>query len=167
MTARSNALEYVSPTNTGVIQDSRGAVAVEGPRIEPRPRLEAPSDAAIWASAGEAGWGGDVERFCHGIGSDHPLRRSPLVVVVDDASFTAATLENFLWTTFTRSNPAADVHGVEALVHQKHWGCRGTLVIDARLKPHHAPPVEEDPAVSARVDELCRRGGPLAALFSR
>lgn len=32
MTARSNALEYVSPTNTGVIQDSRGAVAVEGPR---------------------------------------------------------------------------------------------------------------------------------------
>jgi len=141
-----------------------GVVAVEGPRIEPRPRLEAPSDAAIWASAGEAGWGGDVERFCHGIGPDHPLRRFPLVVVVDDASFTAATLENFLWTTFTRSNPAADVHGVEAEIRHKHWGCRGPLVIDARLKPHHAPPVEEDPAVSAAVDELCRAGGPLAGL---
>ena len=141
-----------------------GVVAVEGPRIEPRPRLEAPSDAAIWASAGEAGWGGDVERFCHGIGADHPLRRFPLVVVVDDASFTAATLENFLWTTFTRSNPAADVHGVEAEIRHKHWGCRGPLVIDARLKPHHAPPVEEDPAVSAAVDELCRAGGPLAGL---
>jgi 4-hydroxy-3-polyprenylbenzoate decarboxylase len=141
-----------------------GVVAVEGPRIEPRPRLEAPSDAAIWASAGEAGWGGDVERFCHGIGPDHPLRRFPLVVVVDDASFTAASLENFLWTTFTRSNPAADVHGVEAETRHKHWGCRGPLVIDARLKPHHAPPVEEDPAVSAAVDELCRAGGPLAGL---
>ncbi|NCX97501.1 MAG: UbiD family decarboxylase [Planctomycetia bacterium] len=141
-----------------------GVVAVEGPRIEPRPRLEAPSDAAIWASAGEAGWDGDVERFCHGIGPDHPLRRFPLVVVVDDASFTAATLENFLWTTFTRSNPAADVHGVEAEIRHKHWGCRGPLVIDARLKPHHAPPVEEDPAVSAAVDELCRAGGPLAGL---
>ena len=141
-----------------------GVVAVEGPRIEPRPRLEAPSDAAIWASAGEAGWGGDVERFCHGIGADHPLRRFPLVVVVDDASFTAATLENFLWTTFTRSNPAADVHGVEAETRHKHWGCRGPLVIDARLKPHHAPPVEEDPAVSAAVDEFCRTGGPLAGL---
>ena len=141
-----------------------GVVAGEGPRIEPRPRLEAPSDAAIWASAGEAGWGGDVERFCHGIGPDHPLRRFPLVVVVDDASFTAATLENFLWTTFTRSNPAADVHGVEAETRHKHWGCRGPLVIDARLKPHHAPPVEEDPAVSAAVDQLCRAGGPLAGL---
>jgi 4-hydroxy-3-polyprenylbenzoate decarboxylase len=141
-----------------------GVVAVEGPRIEPRPRLEAPSDAAIWASAGEAGWGGDVERFCHGIGPDHPLRRFPLVVVVDDAAFTAATLENFLWTTFTRSNPAADVHGVEAETRHKHWGCHGPLVIDARLKPHHAPAVEEDPAVTATVDALCRAGGPLAGL---
>jgi len=37
-------------------------------------------------------------------------------------------------------------------------------VIDARLKPHHAPPVEEDAAVTAAVDALCRRGGPLAEL---
>ena len=141
-----------------------GVVAVEGPRIEPRPQLAAPSDAAIWASAGEAGWSGDVERLCNAIDHEHPLRRFPLVVVVDDANFTAATLENFLWTTFTRSNPAADVHGVEAEIRNKHWGCRGPLVIDARLKPHHAPPVEEDPAVSAAVDDLCRAGGPLAGL---
>jgi 4-hydroxy-3-polyprenylbenzoate decarboxylase len=141
-----------------------GVVAVEGPRIEPRPQLAAPSDTAIWASAGTAGWVGDVERLCAAIPPEHPLRRFPLVVVVDDASFTAATLENFLWTTFTRSNPAADVHGVEAETKHKHWGCRGPLVIDARLKPHHAPPVEEDPAVTAAVDELCRSGGPLAGL---
>ncbi len=141
-----------------------GVVAVEGPRIEPRPQLAAPSDAAIWASAGTAGWGGDVERLCAAIDHEHPLRQFPLVVVVDDASFTAATLENFLWTTFTRSNPAADVHGVEAEIRNKHWGCRGPLVIDARLKPHHAPPVEEDPAVTAAVDALCRAGGPLAGL---
>jgi 4-hydroxy-3-polyprenylbenzoate decarboxylase len=141
-----------------------GVVAVEGPRIEPRPRLEAASDAAIWESAGEAGWGGDVERLCAAIHAAHPLRRFPLVVVVDDAAFTAATLENFLWITFTRSNPAADVHGVDAEIRNKHWGCRGPLVIDARLKPHHAPPVEEDPAVSAAVDALCRSGGPLAGL---
>jgi 4-hydroxy-3-polyprenylbenzoate decarboxylase len=141
-----------------------GVVAVEGPRIEPRPRLEAPDDAAIWASASAAGWGGDVERLCGAIHEEHPLRRFPLVVVVDDAAFTAATLENFLWITFTRSNPAADVHGVEAEIRNKHWGCRGPLVIDARLKPHHAPPVEEDPAVTAAVDALCRSGGPLAGL---
>ncbi|MFM8498110.1 MAG: UbiD family decarboxylase [Planctomycetia bacterium] len=141
-----------------------GVVAVTGPRIEPRPRLEAPSDAAIWASSTSPTWAADIERFCAAIGPDHPLRRFPLVVIVDDADFAAASLENFLWVTFTRSNPAADVHGIDAVTHQKHWGCHGPLVIDARLKPHHAPPVEEDPAVSAAVDALCTHGGPLAGL---
>jgi 4-hydroxy-3-polyprenylbenzoate decarboxylase len=142
-----------------------GVVAIEGPRIEPRPRLEAASDAAIWESAATAAWSGDVERFATAIDSGHPLRDWPLVVIVDDADFTAASLENFLWVTFTRSNPAADVHGIDAFMHRKHWGCRGPLVIDARLKPHHAPPVEEDPAVSSRVDALCHRGGPLGAIL--
>ena len=93
------------------------------------------------------------------------LQNSTLLVVVDDSDFAAADLANFLWVTFTRSNPAADVHGVEASTHHKHWGCAGPLVIDARLKPHHAPPVEEDPAVTARIDDLCRSGGPLAAIL--
>jgi 4-hydroxy-3-polyprenylbenzoate decarboxylase len=141
-----------------------GVVAVAGPSIEPRPRLEAEGDEAIWSLAAAAPWGADVERLCAAIGPDHPLRRFPLVVIVDDADFAARTLENFLWVTFTRSNPALDVHGVEAFTLHKHWGCRGPLVIDARLKPHHAPPVEEDPAVTARVDALCGSGGPLAGL---
>jgi 4-hydroxy-3-polyprenylbenzoate decarboxylase len=141
-----------------------GVVAVAGPRIEPRPALDAASDAAIWDAASAAPWSADVERFCAAIGPGHPLHEFPLVVIVDDAAFAAATLENFLWVTFTRSNPAADVHGIEAFTHQKHWGCRGPLVIDARLKPHHAPPCEEDPTVTARVDALCRNGGPLAGL---
>jgi 4-hydroxy-3-polyprenylbenzoate decarboxylase len=141
-----------------------GVVAVAGPRIEPQPVLEAASDAAIWAAAAASPWTADVERFAAALGPEHPLRAFPLVVIVDDAAFAAASLENFLWVTFTRSNPAADVHGVESFTHQKHWGCRGPLVIDARLKPHHAPPCAEDPAVTARVDDLCRRGGPLGGL---
>ncbi|MFM7034307.1 MAG: UbiD family decarboxylase, partial [Planctomycetia bacterium] len=131
-----------------------GVLAIEGPRIEPRPRLDAPNDAAIWEQASAAPWSRDIERLVSAIGRDHPLRGWPLVVIVDDAGFAAASLENFLWVTFTRSNPAADVHGIEAFTHQKHWGCRGPLVIDARLKPHHAPPCEEDPSVTARVDAL-------------
>lgn len=141
-----------------------GIVAIEGPRIEPRPRLEAASDQAIWESARTTPWSADVERFGAEIGADHPLRSFPLVVIVDDSAFAAASLANFLWLTFTRSNPAADVHGIDAFTTYKHWGCRGPLVIDARLKPHHAPPVEEDPAVTAAVDALCSRGGPLANL---
>jgi 4-hydroxy-3-polyprenylbenzoate decarboxylase len=85
----------------------------------------------------------------------------PLVVVADDSEFTARTLNNFLWVTFTRSNPAVDIHGFGALVEHKHWGCRGPLVIDARAKPHHAEPLVADAAVTRRVDALFARGGPL------
>ncbi len=89
----------------------------------------------------------------------------PLVVLVDDSEFAARTLNNFLWVTFTRSNPAADVQGVGSFVEQKHWGCRGPLVIDARIKPHHAPPLVEDPEVTKRVDAMAARGGPLYGLI--
>ena len=84
----------------------------------------------------------------------------PLVVLVDDSEFAPRTLDNFLWVTFTRSNPAADVTASASVVVDKHWGCQGPLVIDARIKPHHAPPLEEDPEVTARVDRLFRRGRP-------
>ncbi len=89
----------------------------------------------------------------------------PLILVVDDSVFTAGSLNNWLWVTFTRSNPAADVYGVGSFVRQKHWGCTGPLLIDARIKPHHAPPLEEDPAVTKRVDALAARGGPLHGII--
>jgi 4-hydroxy-3-polyprenylbenzoate decarboxylase len=85
----------------------------------------------------------------------------PLITVVDDSDFVARSLNNWLWAVFTRSDPANDVHGVGAFVARKHWGCRGPVVIDARLKPHLPPPLEDDPAVAKRVDALFARGGPL------
>ena len=88
----------------------------------------------------------------------------PLVVLCDDADFVARSLANFLWVTFTRSNPAVDVHGVGAFTRHKAWGCTGPILIDARTKPHHAPPLEMDPKVTARVDAMFARGGPLAGL---
>lgn len=88
----------------------------------------------------------------------------PLIVLTEDSQFLAATLNNFLWATFTRANPSHDMHGVDSFVEHKHWGCRGALVIDARVKPHHAPPLVPDPAVSRRVDELFAQGGPLASV---
>jgi len=85
--------------------------------------------------------------------------------VVDDSEFTARTMSNFLWVTFTRSNPAADVYGIEAFVRDKHWGCLGSLAIDARSKPHHAPPLVEDPEVTRRVDALAAPGRPLHGIL--
>jgi 4-hydroxy-3-polyprenylbenzoate decarboxylase len=84
-----------------------------------------------------------------------------LVVVVDDARFCARTFANFLWVTFLRSNPSHDIYGVKEKTVNKHWGCAGPLVIDARTKPFHAPPLVPDPEVSRRVEQMACRGGPL------
>lgn len=86
----------------------------------------------------------------------------PLVLLVDDAKFVARSFANFLWVAFTRSNPAIDVHGTGAFTKHKAWGCRGSIVIDAREKPHHAPPLVENADVTARVDALFASGGPFA-----
>jgi 4-hydroxy-3-polyprenylbenzoate decarboxylase len=86
----------------------------------------------------------------------------PLLVLVDDSAFAAARFDQFIWVTFTRSNPAADVLGVGASIRNKHWGCDGPLVIDARMKPFMPPPLEDNPAVEKQIDDLFARGGPLA-----
>jgi 4-hydroxy-3-polyprenylbenzoate decarboxylase len=105
----------------------------------------------------------DVKRFCTAFvhRPNDPLCSFPLVVIVDDSTFAAQSIANFLWVTFTRSNPAVDIHGVGEFVRHKHWACAGPLVIDARIKPHHAPPLIEDPDVTKRVDALGAPGGPL------
>ena len=89
----------------------------------------------------------------------------PLIVVVDDTEFVARSLDNWLWVAFTRSDPASDLYGVGPSTFRKHWGCAGPLIIDARLKPHHAPPLEEDRAVTKRIDALAAPGGPLHGLI--
>ena len=89
----------------------------------------------------------------------------PLLVLVDDVGFTARHVDNFLWVTFTRSDPAKDVHGLWAFTEDKHWGCRGPLIIDARSKPHHAPTLVSDPAVVKRVEAMAARGQALHGLL--
>lgn len=107
----------------------------------------------------------DGRRFGSEINASEPINQFPLIVLVDDGEFVARNLNNFLWATFTRSNPAVDIDGIGAFTEDKHWGCRGSLVIDARHKPHHAPPLIEDPAISRRVDQLAAPGGPLHGLI--
>jgi 4-hydroxy-3-polyprenylbenzoate decarboxylase len=98
-------------------------------------------------------------------GGEHALKGFPLAVLADDADFVSANLGNFLWTSFTRSDPSRDLHGVDAFTEDKHWGCRGTLILDARIKPHHAPVLEPDPQVVRRVEARAARGGDLSGLF--
>jgi 4-hydroxy-3-polyprenylbenzoate decarboxylase len=107
-----------------------------------------------------------IARFVAAFEGPQTIDQFPLIVITDDSDFTASTLNNFVWVTFTRSNPAADIDGIGAFTHQKHWGCRGSLVIDARLKPHHAPPLVTDPDVARRVESLAAPGKPLRGIIS-
>lgn len=95
------------------------------------------------------------------------LNNYPFIIVCDDADFVSETLNNFLWVTFTRCNPSHDVYGTDSFTDNKHWGCNGPLVFDARIKPHHAPPVEKDAAVEKKIDHLFEKGGPLHNLLKR
>jgi hypothetical protein len=106
-----------------------------------------------------------AERFAAYYTIEDSINAFPWIVLADSSEFAARSPENFLWTVFTKSNPATDVFGIEPFTVDKHWGCRGSLVIDARSKPHHAPPLVEDPEVSARVDALAVRGGPLHGII--
>jgi 4-hydroxy-3-polyprenylbenzoate decarboxylase len=87
------------------------------------------------------------------------------MVLVDDADFTAESWKNFLWVTFTRSDPAQDIFGLNAFIRNKHWGCDQTIIIDARRKPNHAPLLEVDPEIEKRIETLAARGGPLHGII--
>ena len=106
-----------------------------------------------------------MNRLANALDRTGGLEGLPMVVCVDDAAFACANWENFLWVTFTRSDPATDIYGAGAFTHCKHWGCTGPLVIDARLKTYHAPPLEDDPEVERRVDRLGEPGGPLHGII--
>lgn len=84
-----------------------------------------------------------------------------LIILTNNAQFVSEALNNFLWTTFTRSNPAKDIYGVNSFTEHKHWGCKGPLIIDARAKPHHAPALIKDIEIEKRVDRIFEKGGSL------
>jgi len=171
-----DTLDY---TGSGLNRGSKVVIAARGPKrrelrhdlpagfVPPEglhtPRVCIPGVLALTGpSYSEPGF---VERVCAGLLLSHPVNAFPWVVVCDDSEFCARSLNNFLWTTFTRSNPAADIQGVGSGSRDKHWGAQGALFIDARRKPGYAPPLIEDPRVSARIDQLAARSGPLHGLF--
>jgi 4-hydroxy-3-polyprenylbenzoate decarboxylase len=117
-----------------------------------KPTVPLPGILAVTAGAYKTMGGAqqELESFCQSL-EGQSLAQFQMVIVCDDSPFVAATLNNFLWVTFTRANPSHDVYGVGASTEFKHWGCTGPLVIDARVKPHHAPVLEVDPDVQRKV----------------
>lgn len=101
---------------------------------------------------------GDMELLISQLGAID-LNEIALIVMTEDPDFMAETVNNFVWATFTRSNPSHDIYGVGSFTEHKHWGCTGPLIIDARKKPHHAPELITDPKTSENVDRLFHKWG--------
>ncbi len=132
------------------------------------PRLMAPGILAVRGPAHKRGRDEHdplMTRLAKALERSGDLSGLPLVACVDDSAFSTASWDNFLWTVFTRSDPATDLYGAGAFTHCKHWGCTGPLVVDARLKTYHAPPLEPDPEIERRVDALGAPGGPLHGII--
>jgi UbiD family decarboxylase len=82
-----------------------------------------------------------------------------LIVVVDDSAVATRTTARFLWTTFTRFEPAADLHA-RTRVHRHHLVHEGPIVLDARLKPGYPAELFCDPDTAATVDKRWREYFP-------
>ena len=121
-----------------------GIAAVKGPPFENYRRTE-----------------GEMELFAGFLEGLDGMDGFALVIVADDPEWMSRDFTNFLWAVFTRSNPSHDIYGAGAFTRFKHWGCQGPLIIDARIKPFHAPPLEPDPMVQKRVNSLAEKGKSL------
>jgi 4-hydroxy-3-polyprenylbenzoate decarboxylase len=78
------------------------------------------------------------------------------IVLFDDFDFGKNKLQDYLWVTYTRSNPSHDIYGVDELTENKHWGCKGALIFDSRKKPHHAPELKVDSKAAEKADLILK-----------
>lgn len=78
--------------------------------------------------------------------------RWPLLVLADDAQKASTTEARFLWTTFTRFEPAADLHAAQVELERLHPSFTLPVVLDARLKPGFPQELFCDEETARRVD---------------
>lgn len=102
-----------------------------------------------------------LNELCTAIQARGTMPTCPMIILCDNSSFISGSLQNFFWATFTRSNPSHDIYGVNSYYENKHWAC-DNMIIDARTKPHHAPPLIPDPAVEKNIERLFEKGASLS-----
>lgn len=123
-----------------------GVIAVEGPKFKDDETTQQ-----------------EFKKLSDEIQEKGTLNSCPMIIACDDSSFMSKNMSNFLWATFTRSNPSHDLHGVNSFYENKHWGC-DNIIIDARIKPHHAPPLVKDEKVEHNIERFFAYGASLGEL---
>ncbi|MGE3959587.1 MAG: UbiD family decarboxylase [Vicinamibacterales bacterium] len=83
-----------------------------------------------------------------------------LLVLTDEPVRATKSDMNFLWTTFTRFEPAADIHAAATRVVRNHLSYTGPICIDARMKPWYPKEVSCRPEVAETVSRRWREYFP-------
>ena len=107
-----------------------GTLVVQGESYQAQPELA--QEMATWD--GLSGW--------------------PVIFLVDDTDAATLSLQEFLWTMFTRFEPAADIYGRRQTVHRFHVGLEMPIVFDCRMKPWYTEVLAVDTPTKERVDVL-------------
>lgn len=123
-----------------------GIIAIEGPKF------------SSYQDANQ-----QLKDFTMAVEEKGEITTCPVFILCDDSNFLSESLSNFLWVTFTRSNPSHDIYGVNSYYENKHWGC-DNLIIDARIKTHHAPPLIPDPSIEKSIERFFVSGASLAGV---
>ncbi len=90
--------------------------------------------------------------------AEHPgVSDWPVIILVDDSDAATISMQEFLWTLFTRFEPAADIHGAAASVRRYHVGLMPPVVFDCRMKPWYTEVLKTDEATLRLVDEKYAR----------
>lgn len=86
----------------------------------------------------------------------------PWISIIDEGALsTDNILSDFLWLTFTRSDPAQDIYGLDEVVENKHWKCKAPLIIDARIKPQHQKQLTIPAEITAKAKQILKDAGVL------
>lgn len=80
------------------------------------------------------------------------MQQWPVVILVDNTKEATCSMQEFLWTLFTRFEPAADIHGANTQVKRFHVGLTPPVVFDCRMKPWYTEVLEVDEATRQKVD---------------
>lgn len=86
------------------------------------------------------------------VATDPAFADWPLVVISDDAARATKSSANFLWSTFTRFDPASDIHGRQIELIHHHAALSPPMVIDARMRPSYPEELFCDDATAATVE---------------
>lgn len=91
--------------------------------------------------------------FAERLASSLAFKHWQVILLVDDSAAATCSLQEFLWSFFTRFEPAADIYGGATSVKRFHVGLEPPIVIDCRMKPWYTEVLEVDSPTKVLVDE--------------